>query len=311
MTQPSRRDFVIHDSASRQLLKLTFLILFYFTSSSQAAPLHDAAKQGDLALITKLLDEGADVNKRSAIATPLYYAAQENHLEAVKLLLQRGANPNGQSVGGTALQHAARAGSIEIARILLENGADPNVPFKMGINALHLAAQQGHLEVVKLFLDHGADVGTVDKYGQPAIHFAMIDNHTDVAQLLLQHGSKAPAVAPLGETIRAADIDRGSALSIQCRGCHIMEKSSQTKVGPSLWNLLDRDKGSIAGYTYSSALKAAGGKWTYEELNKWIAHPAWEIPGTAMTIAPIANASDRADLIGYLRTLSDEPVPLP
>jgi cytochrome c len=273
--------------------------------------LHDAAKKGDVALIAKLLDEGADVNKRSAIATPLYFAVQENHPEAVKLLLQRGADANGESVGGTALQSAARTGSAEMASLLLEHGANPNAASKDGVNALHFAAQKGHLEVVKLLLDKGADVGAVNIHGEPALHFAMIGGHNDVARLLVVRGSKAPAVEPLGDSVRTADVEHGKALIGQCQHCHILEKGGKTKVGPPLWNVLGRDKASFPEFEYSNALKSAEGKWTYEDLNRLIAHPGWEFPGTSMKIEPVTKASDRADVIGYLRTLSDEPVPLP
>ena len=274
--------------------------------------MHDAAKEGDLALITKLLDEGADINQRSAIATPLFFAVQEKQLEAVKLLLQRGADVEGKSLGGTALQGAARSGSIDFVRELLDHGADPKATFKTGVNSLHLAAIGGHLEVVRLLLKHGADVNSVDDFVQPAIHFATLHNHADVAQLLLEHGSKAPAIEAIGELVRTANPDHGKELTKQCMHCHILEKGGKIKVGPPLWNIVGRDKASFAEFKYSDALKSASGKWTYVDLNRFIANPGWEFPGTAMTVErALDSASDRADLIGYLRTLSDKPVPLP
>ena len=301
-------------SAVLRLLTLSFcsLILFFLASTSQAAPLHDAAKEGDLALIAKLLDEGADVNKRSAIATPLYFAVQETQLEAVKLLLQRGADVEGKSEGGTALHRAARAGSVDIAQVLLDHGADPNATFKDGINPLHLAAIGGHLEVVRLLLKHGADVNSVDAFGQPAIHFATLNEHDDVGRLLSENGSKPPEVELIAELVRTANLEHGKDLMTQCSHCHVMEKDGKIKVGPPLWNVVGRDKASVADFEYSPALKSAGGKWTFEDLNRFIAHSGWEFPGTAMTLVrPLGKESDRADLIGYLRTLSDQPVPLP
>jgi cytochrome c len=58
-------------------------------------------------------------------------------------------------------------------------------------------------------------------------------------------------------------------------------------------------------------MKAKAGKWTYEDLDKFIANPKGFIPGTAMGFAGISKESERADVIAYLRTLSDHPVPLP
>src|SRR5882672_3835577 len=54
-----------------------------------------------------------------------------------------------------------------------------------------------------------------------------------------------------------------------------------------------------------------GGKWTYDDLNKFIANPKGFVPGTAMGFAGIPKDSERADVIAYLRTLADSPVPLP
>jgi cytochrome c len=58
-------------------------------------------------------------------------------------------------------------------------------------------------------------------------------------------------------------------------------------------------------------MKAKGGTWTFEELDKFLTHPQSYIPGTKMTFAGIQSDKQRGDLIAYLRTLSDSPVPLP
>lgn len=58
-------------------------------------------------------------------------------------------------------------------------------------------------------------------------------------------------------------------------------------------------------------MKAKGGQWTFDELDKFLAHPQSYIAGTKMTFNGIQNADQRANLIAYLRTQSDNPVPLP
>jgi cytochrome c len=58
-------------------------------------------------------------------------------------------------------------------------------------------------------------------------------------------------------------------------------------------------------------MKAKGGTWGYDDLNQFIANPKAYIPGTAMGFAGIAKDSERADVIDYLHTLADSPVPLP
>jgi cytochrome c len=68
----------------------------------------------------------------------------------------------------------------------------------------------------------------------------------------------------------------------------------------------------VPGYSFSDAMKARADKpWTYEALNEFLAAPRSFVPGTKMTFAGLSKIEDRADIIAWLRTLSDNPVPLP
>ena len=58
-------------------------------------------------------------------------------------------------------------------------------------------------------------------------------------------------------------------------------------------------------------MKAKGGTWTYDDLSKFISNPKGFVPGTAMGFAGIQKDSERADVIAYLRSLSENPAPLP
>ena len=58
-------------------------------------------------------------------------------------------------------------------------------------------------------------------------------------------------------------------------------------------------------------MKAKGGKWTYDDLNVYLTDPKKFVPGTAMSFAGLPKDSQRADVIDYLHTLSDNPLPLP
>ena len=116
---------------------------------------------------------------------------------------------------------------------------------------------------------------------------------------------------PIEKLLQTASVDKGAAAAKKCAACHTFEKGGPNRVGPNLWGIVDRDRASVAGFNYSAAIKAKGGKWTYDELNKFIANPKGYINGTAMGFAGIAKDSERADVIGYLRSLADTPVPLP
>jgi cytochrome c len=132
-----------------------------------------------------------------------------------------------------------------------------------------------------------------------------------------QHGSGEKASAakepeqPIEVLLANASVEKGQATAKQCQACHTFEKGGPNRVGPNLWGIVDRPRASEAGFNYSAAMKAKGGKWTFDELSKFLTSPRGYIQGTNMTFAGLARDSQRAEVIGYLRTLADSPVPLP
>ena len=129
------------------------------------------------------------------------------------------------------------------------------------------------------------------------------------------HGGEGKEAAvpsePIEKLLQTASVDKGAAAAKKCAACHTFEKGGPNRVGPNLWGVVDRDRATEPGFNYSAAMKAKGGKWTFDELNKFISNPKGYINGTAMGFAGIPKDSERADVIDYLHTLADAPVPLP
>lgn len=114
----------------------------------------------------------------------------------------------------------------------------------------------------------------------------------------------------LGTLLASASASAGERRAALCKSCHNVEKGGPNGTGPNLWGVVGRPVASHEGFNYTPALKAFGGVWTYERLNSFLENSQSFVPGTAMT-QRIAKPEQRAELLAYLRTLSDNPVPLP
>ena len=123
-------------------------------------------------------------------------------------------------------------------------------------------------------------------------------------------GEKAAPVQdpPVAELLANADVKRGEVSHNKCIACHTFDKGGRNLVGPNLYGVIGREKGSEAGFNYSAAFKkAAKGPWTAQEISDFVKNPKAAIPGTNMTFAGIPRATERADLILFLNSKSDNP----
>ncbi|HVV28053.1 MAG TPA: cytochrome c family protein [Rhizomicrobium sp.] len=126
--------------------------------------------------------------------------------------------------------------------------------------------------------------------------------------------SSAPAEEPVpdfGTVLPTADVNAGKTISGRCEQCHDISKGGPNKIGPELWGVVGRPRATEAGFSYSSAMKAKGGTWTYDELFKFLKSPGSYVPGTKMSFAGLRSEKDRIDLIAFLRTQEDSPAPIP
>ena len=117
--------------------------------------------------------------------------------------------------------------------------------------------------------------------------------------------------APITPRLAHADATTGEKVFLQCSACHVSSPGEASTIGPNLWNLLGREVASLKTYAYSDSLKQVGGRWDFELLNRYLFDPKLLAPEGRMPFAGIKNDAERAHLIAYLRSLSDEPLPLP
>jgi cytochrome c len=114
----------------------------------------------------------------------------------------------------------------------------------------------------------------------------------------------------LAQLLADASVSGGERRAALCKSCHTLEEGGANGAGPNLWNVVGRQVASAAGFNYTSALQAAGGVWTYDRLDAYLKNSQEYIPGTAMT-QRFSKDNQRADILAYLGSLSNSPVPFP
>jgi len=126
-------------------------------------------------------------------------------------------------------------------------------------------------------------------------------------------GAEEEEMVSVLDLLATADVAAGESAVRRCASCHTFEEGGADGVGPHMWGVVNRPKGSVDGFNYSDAMAAvgsAGEVWGFEELDGFIANPRGYLDGTTMGFAGIRDVEDRADILAYLNTLQAEPIDL-
>jgi cytochrome c len=106
-----------------------------------------------------------------------------------------------------------------------------------------------------------------------------------------------------------AQADVGNGLTVynqKCAACHTLEPApAHGSKAPTLMGVVGRTAGTVAGWEFSSALRASGIVWTEENLNKWLTDPDAFVPGSQMP-SKLPDKFEREDVIGYIRSIASE-----
>ncbi len=150
--------------------------------------IHQAALEGQINMVRKMLTEGLDANKIDEDGrTPLMYAAFNGRDEIIKILIEKGAMINACDTNGrTALMMASSGPYPATVKTLLDHQADPDLTDKEEhFTALMYAAAEGQLDVVRILLAYNADPALKDVDGDDALTFAKNNGHTEIATILI------------------------------------------------------------------------------------------------------------------------------
>jgi cytochrome c len=123
----------------------------------------------------------------------------------------------------------------------------------------------------------------------------------------LTDAQKKALVAELPAAYQGADLSNGEAKFAVCRACHTLNQGGDDMTGPNLWGIFGRKAGSKSGFTYSDDMKNAGWTWDAARIDTWITNPHGVLPGTKMTFIGMPNATDRRDVIAFLKVQTSPP----
>ena len=117
-----------------------------------------------------------------------------------------------------------------------------------------------------------------------------------------------PAVAQ--ELPVEGSAERGRLIFATCKTCHYAEPFMGHNNGPNLHRIFGKVAGKQPGFEYySDTFKAAEFEWSPQLMFAWLENPLAMFPDSTMMSAGIADPQARADLIAFLREISEREYP--
>ena len=147
-----------------------------------------------------------------------------------------------------------------------------------------------------------------DEVVQNAYKIDIAEVQSDENSTNTENIDSSELVSPL---LKTASLENGEKIFKKCGACHTYKKDGANKVGPNLWNIVNKAKANVVGFAYSIELAEYGGVWGYEELSQFLYKPKAYIKGTKMNYSGLKKSQDRADLILFLREQAEIPAALP
>ena len=148
----------------------------------------------------------------------------------------------------------------------------------------------------------------IDKPEQSAYKIEGLET-VDVANVSVE--KKVEEKVNIVQLLSLGDIAHGEKVFKKCSACHMVAADGKNMIGPNLWGVIGRNAGSISDYNYSKAMIAYGKEWSFEEMNAYLIKPQAYIKGTKMAFAGLRKEKDRASVILFMNSKSNNPKPLP
>ncbi len=162
-------------------------------------------------------------------------------------------------------------------------------------------------------------VVVVGKIGSALVHPDELEAPVYPFSEDLMAGANADVAAPAAPAgpepilamLATADLAEGEKVFKKCASCHDVEKGGPNKTGPNLYGVVGAAFGHVGDFSYSDGIANHGGSWGFDELNEFLYKPRVYIDGTKMSFGGLKKAEDRAAVIAWLNTKSDNPMAFP
>ena len=198
------------------IFSISLILMAKGMANSNSEQLTILAEKGELSMLQKNLEQGADIEQRdSRLRTPLMAATHANQIDVARYLIEHGANVNAvDAIQDTPYLYAGARGLQEILEMTLSHGADLKSTNRYGGTALIPAAERGHVKTVKTLIDAGVDVNHVNRLGWTALIEAIIlgdgsDKYATIVMMLIEGGADVNLADASGNTPLALAKDKG------------------------------------------------------------------------------------------------------
>ncbi|MDM5153698.1 ankyrin repeat domain-containing protein [Bacillus sp. DX1.1] len=153
-------------------------------------PLHIACLNGNIEIVTLLVEAEADLKIKYHGETPFSLACGKGNAEIVKYFIHKGEDVNEIMVGKvTPLHLISCSGNQEIVQYILDRVTNINAVTSRKHSALHYAVEDNNLEAAKVLIDNGIDMELLEEYKRSALSLACDRNKPEMAELLLENGA--------------------------------------------------------------------------------------------------------------------------
>ena len=142
-----------------------------------------------------------------------------------------------------------------------------------------------------------------------SLSFAVILAAVSVGATHADTHAAADQAAIIEQALAGGDPEAGAGVFRKCQACHEVGPDAEAKVGPPLNAIVGAILGQTDDFRYSNTMVEMGEEgtvWTVENLDVYLTKPRDFVDRTRMSFAGLRDAEDRADVIAYLASVSEE-----